>query len=80
MKHRITFEKFIAHLIRCVCDVFPNMHTDNKVYLCEQILKDLEGVGINKDEKKHLIKIILDLGYRDIILGFSTIVKRLGGE
>lgn len=76
----MTFEKFIAHLIRFICDAFPTMHTDDKTYLCEQILKDLEGIGINKEDKRHLTKMILDLGYRDIMFGLDRIIKNLGGK
>lgn len=77
---KISFEKFISHLIVFVRDVFPDMHTYDKVYLCEQILKDLAGLGINKNDKEYLLRMIVDVNYRDIILGFDKIIENLGGD
>lgn len=77
---KISFEKFISHLIIFVRGVFPDMHTYDKVYLCEQILKDLAGLGINKSDKEYLLRMIVDVNYRDIILGFDKIIENLGGD
>lgn len=77
---KISFEKFMSHLIVFVRDVFPDMHTYDKVYLCEQILKDLAGLGINKSDKEYLLRMIVDVNYRDIILGFDKIIENLGGD
>lgn len=77
---KISFEKFISNLIVFVRDVFPDMHTYDKVYLCEQILKDLAGLGINKSDKEYLLRMIVDVNYRDIILGFDKIIENLGGD
>ena len=76
---KISFEKFISHLIVFVRDVFPDMHTYDKAYLCEQILKDLAGLGINKSDKEYLLRMIVDVNYRDIMLGFDKIIENLGG-
>lgn len=76
---KIPFEKFMSHLIVFVRDVFPDMHTYDKVYLCEQILKDLAGLGINKSDKKYLLRMIVDVNYRDIILGFDKIIEKFIG-